>query len=37
MITPEEVAEIYAYFLLHAPDSLSGVTIPADGGITYMR
>jgi len=37
MITPEEVAEIYAYFLLHAPGSLSGVTILADGGITYMR
>lgn len=37
MITPEEVAEVYAHFISASPPSVSGAVIPADGGITYLR
>lgn len=37
MITPEEVAEIYGYFLTSLWKSLDGTVILADGGITYLR
>ncbi len=37
MITPEEVADIYAYFVSTAPSGVSGAVILADGGITYLR
>ncbi len=37
MITPEEVADIYIYFLTSSYKSLAGVVMLADGGITYMR
>jgi len=37
MIAPEEVAEIYSYFLTSLGESLRGTVILADGGITYLR
>ncbi len=37
MITPEEVADIYTYFILTASPRVSGTIILADGGITYLR
>jgi len=37
MITPEEVAEIYAYFSLSTSPKLSGITLLSDGGITYLK
>jgi len=37
MMTPEEVAEIYAYFLTSLYEPLAGVVMLADGGITYLR
>ena len=37
MITPEEVAEIYAYFSLSTSSQLSGITLLSDGGITYLK
>ncbi len=36
MITPEEVAEIYAYFSLAKSPKISGLTLLSDGGITYL-
>lgn len=37
MITPEEIADIYAHFILTCPPGLSGTVILAEGGITYLR
>jgi NAD(P)-dependent dehydrogenase (short-subunit alcohol dehydrogenase family) len=37
MIAPEEIAEIYAYFLTSFYEPLAGVVMLADGGITYLR
>jgi len=37
MITPEEIANIYAHFALTSLSGLSGTVILADGGITYLR
>jgi len=37
MITPEGVAEIYAYFSLSTSPQLSGITLLSDGGITYLK
>lgn len=37
MITPEEIADIYAHVICAAPPGLNGMVIPADGGITYLR
>jgi NAD(P)-dependent dehydrogenase (short-subunit alcohol dehydrogenase family) len=36
MITPKEVAEIYAYFSLAASPNVNGLTLLSDGGITYL-
>jgi 3-oxoacyl-[acyl-carrier protein] reductase len=36
MITPQEVAEIYAYFSLAKSPKISGLTLLSDGGITYL-
>ena len=37
MITPEEIAEIYAFFSLSTTSAPNGATILADGGITYLK
>lgn len=37
MITPDEIAAIYAYFISTASPRTSGTVILADGGITYLR
>ena len=37
MITPEEIAEIYAYFSLATSPQINGITVLSDGGITYLR
>lgn len=37
MITPEEIAEIYAFFSVSTSSTLSGITILSDGGITYLK
>lgn len=37
MISPEEVAEVYARFISASPASVSGTVIVADGGLTYLR
>ncbi|MCD6345358.1 MAG: SDR family oxidoreductase [Anaerolineae bacterium] len=37
MITPEEIADIYAHFILASSSGLSGTVILAEGGITYLR
>ncbi len=37
MINPEEIAELYSFFALNRSPKLSGVTLLADGGITFMR
>lgn len=37
MATPEEIARMFAYFALPISDHMSGQTILADGGITYLR
>jgi NAD(P)-dependent dehydrogenase (short-subunit alcohol dehydrogenase family) len=37
MITPEEIADIYAHFILAPSHGLSGTVIVADGGITWLR
>lgn len=37
MITPEEIADIYAHFILAPSPGLSGTVIVADGGITWLR
>ncbi|MCD6401990.1 MAG: SDR family oxidoreductase [Anaerolineales bacterium] len=37
MISPEEIAEIYAHFSLTSLPDLSGTVVLADGGITYLR
>lgn len=36
MITPREVAEIYAYFTLAKSPKINGLTLLSDGGITYL-
>ncbi len=36
MITPKEVAEIYAYFSLAKSPKVTGLTLLSDGGITYL-
>lgn len=36
MITPKEVAEIYAYFCLAKSSNINGMTLLSDGGITYL-
>jgi NAD(P)-dependent dehydrogenase (short-subunit alcohol dehydrogenase family) len=36
MITPKEVAEIYAYFCLAKSSKINGLTLLSDGGITYL-
>ncbi len=36
MITPNEVAEIYAYFCLAKSSKINGLTLLSDGGITYL-
>ncbi|MFO7794865.1 MAG: SDR family NAD(P)-dependent oxidoreductase [Promethearchaeati archaeon] len=36
MITPKEVAEIYAYFCLAKSSKVNGLTLLSDGGITYL-
>lgn len=36
MITPKEVAEIYAYFSLTESPRINGLTLLSDGGITYL-
>lgn len=36
MITPNEVAEIYAYFSLAKSSKINGITLLSDGGITYL-
>jgi 3-hydroxybutyrate dehydrogenase len=36
MITPEEIADIYAYFSVN-PYGINGVTVLSDGGITYLQ
>jgi len=37
MITPEEVAAVYARFISASSPRISGAVILADGGITYLR
>jgi NAD(P)-dependent dehydrogenase (short-subunit alcohol dehydrogenase family) len=37
MATPEEISRMFAYFALPISDHMSGQTILADGGITYLR
>lgn len=37
MITPEEIAEIYAYFSLATSPQINGITLLSDGGITYLQ
>lgn len=37
MITPEEIADILAYFAQPQTDDLNGQAVLADGGITYLR
>jgi len=37
MITPEEIAEIYAHFALATVANINGITLLSDGGITYLR
>jgi NAD(P)-dependent dehydrogenase (short-subunit alcohol dehydrogenase family) len=37
MVTPEEIADIYAHFILAPSHGLSGTVIVADGGITLLR
>ncbi len=37
MITPEEIADIYAHFILAPSPDLSGTVVVADGGITWLR
>jgi len=36
MITPEEIAEIYAYFAIADKLTIRGLTLLSDGGITYL-
>jgi len=36
MISPEEVADIYAYFSLAKSSKINGITLLSDGGITYL-
>lgn len=36
MITPKEVAEIYAHFSLATSPRVNGLTLLSDGGITYL-
>jgi 3-oxoacyl-[acyl-carrier protein] reductase len=36
MITPKEVAELYAYFCLNDSSNINGLTLLSDGGITYL-
>ena len=37
MITPEEIADIYAYFSVTTSSGVNGVTLLSDGGITYLQ
>lgn len=37
MIAPEEIADVYAHFILASSPRISGTVILADGGITYLR
>lgn len=37
MITPEEVADVYAYFISASSPRISGAVILTEGGITYLR
>jgi NAD(P)-dependent dehydrogenase (short-subunit alcohol dehydrogenase family) len=37
MIAPEEIADIYAHFILTSSPGLSGTVILTEGGITYLR
>jgi len=37
MITPEEIADIYAYFSSGTSSEINGVTLLSDGGITYLQ
>jgi 3-hydroxybutyrate dehydrogenase len=37
MITPEEIADIYAHFSVTTSSGINGVTLLSDGGITYLQ
>jgi NAD(P)-dependent dehydrogenase (short-subunit alcohol dehydrogenase family) len=37
MITPGEIADIFAHAILTAPPTMNGTVVLADGGITYLR
>jgi len=37
MITPEEIADIYAYFSVNTSSGINGASLLSDGGITYLQ
>jgi len=37
MISPEEIADIYAYFCTATSSRINGITLLSDGGITYLK